>query len=107
MQKIPVDKAAKGMILAKPITRENGVVLMGEGTELNDLLIEKLKDLEIKKIAVKGRPLDIAGEEEKTLEQLHAELEERFSTVSSDKLCNQIKEIIKKDIKRRKEESEL
>ena len=107
MQKIPVDKAAKGMILAKPIVRENGVVLMGEGTELNDLLIEKLKDLDIKKIAVKGRPVDIGGGEEKTLEQLYAELEERFSMVSSDKLCNQIKEFIKKDIKRRKAESEL
>jgi len=106
MQKIPVDKAAKGMILAKPVVRENGVVLMGEGTELNDLLIEKLKDLDIKKIAVKGRPLDIGGGE-KTLEQLYAELEERFSMVSSDKLCNQIKEFIKKDIKRRKAESEL
>lgn len=106
MQKIPIEKAEKGMVLAKPVARENGVVLMGEGTELNALIIEKLKDLDIKKIAVKGRPLDIGGEE-KTLEQLYEELEERFSTVASDKLCSQVKEIIKKNIKCRKEESEL
>lgn len=106
MQKIPTGKAQKGMVLAKPITRENGVVLMGEGTELNELLIEKLQDLDIKTILVKGRPLDF-GEGEITLEQFETELEERFSTVASDKLCIQIKEIVKKDFIRRREEMDI
>ena len=106
MQKIPVSKAGKGMVLAKPVTRETGVVLMGEGTELNEALIEKLLDLEIKHIVVKGRPLD-SGSEGKTLEQLYAELDERFSTVGTDKMACQIKDIIKKDMARRKEEESL
>ena len=105
MQKIPIDKAAEGMVLAKPIERENGVILMGEGTELNEQLIERLRDIDIQKITVKGRPL--GGEDEKPIETLYAELEERFSLVSSDKLCLQIKDIIKKDIKRRREEADL
>ncbi len=105
MQKVPIERAAEGMVLAKPVERENGVVLMGEGTELDSILIEKLKDLDIKKITVKGRPLSTG--DEKTLEQLYLELDERFSTVSSDKLCNQVKKIIRKDIKSRKEESDL
>ncbi len=105
MQKIPLDKAEAGMILAKPIARENGVVLMGEGTELNEQLIERLQNLDIQKVTVKGRPL--GGDDEKPVETLYAELEERFSIVSSDKLCTQIKDIIKKDIKRRREEAEL
>ncbi len=106
MQKIPVAKAASGMVLAKPVARDNGVVLMGEGTELNEQLIEKLHDLEVQKIAVKGRPLDLGGED-KSLEQLLAELDERFSTNENDKFCLQIKELIKKSITRRKEEEEL
>jgi len=105
MQKIPLEKATEGMVLAKPIARENGVVLMGEGTELNELLIERLKGLDITKVTVKGRPL--GGEDEKSVEVLIAELEERFSPVSSDKLCVQIKDIIKKDINRRREEAKL
>ena len=105
MQKIPLEKAAEGMVLAKPIARENGVVLMGEGTELNEQLIERLKGLDITKITVKGRPL--GGDDEKPIEELIADLEERFTPVSSDKLCVQIKDIIKKDIKRRREEAEL
>lgn len=105
MQKISIDKAAEGMVLAKPIARENGVVLMGEGTELNEQLIERLKGLDIQKITVKGRPL--GGEDEKSVETLCAELEKRFAPVSEDKLCNQIKEMIKKDIQRRREEADL
>ncbi len=105
MQKIPLEKAAEGMVLAKPIARENGVVLMGEGTELNEQLIERLKGLDITKITVKGRPL--GGEDEKSVEELIANLEERFTPVSSDKLCVQIKDMIKKDITRRREEAEL
>jgi hypothetical protein len=105
MQKIALEKAAEGMVLAKPIVRENGLVLMGEGTELNEQLIERLKGLDITKVTVKGRPL--GGEDGKSVEVLIAELEERFAPVLSDKLCVQIKDIINKDIKRRREEAEL
>ena len=105
MQKIPLEKTTEGMVLAKPIARENGVVLMGEGTELNEQLIERLKGLDITKITVKGRPL--GGDDEKSVEVLIAELEERFTPVSSDRLCVQIMDIIKKDIKRRRKEAEL
>jgi hypothetical protein len=105
MQKIPLKKAAEGMILAKPIVRGNGVILMGKGVELNKQLIEKLNGLDITKVTVKGRPL--GGEDEKSVELLIAELEERFTPVSSDRLCVQIMDIIKKDIKRRRKEAEL
>ena len=71
MQKIPLEKAAEGMILAKPIVRGNGVVLIGEGTELNEQLIERLKGLYISKVTVKGRPL--GGEAEKSVEVLNGQ----------------------------------
>lgn len=103
MQKIPLDKATSGMVIAKPVMNESGVVLIGEGTALTDAALEKLKDLEIPHVIVKGRPLD-AGTPEKSLDQLYAELDERFTLVAADKLCMQIKDLIKKDMKRRKEE---
>ena len=106
MQKIPLTKAAPGMVLAKAVQRENGVVLMGEGTELTEQLLKKLAELDIKKIAVKGRPLGSGGDD-KTLAQLYAELDERFSTASSDRLSVQITELIKKDLKMRSDEEKL
>ena len=105
MQKIPVSKATEGMVLAKAVTRDSGLVLMGEGTALTDTLLQKLHDLEIKNIFVKGKPL--GSGDEKTLEQLYAELEERFSTVAENKLCSQIKAAVKKDITRRKQEEDI
>lgn len=104
MQKIPINKVIEGMMLAKPILREDGVVLMGEGTELTGVLIEKLKALEIKRIIVKGRPLDL-GTEEKTAEQFTAELDERLRIVADDKLCSQMREMIIRDYIQRREQS--
>ncbi len=105
MQRIPVSKAREGMVLAKPVARDNGVVLMGEGTELDERLIEKLVDLDIQKIAVKGKPLGTLGDD-KPLEQLLSELDERFSTNADDRMCMQIKDCIKQDCIRRKEDEE-
>lgn len=106
MQKIPLSMAREGMVLAKPVVRENGVVLMGEGTQLSAQLIERLAGLEIPKIVVKGRPID-TGAAEKTLSELLEDVEARFSTVSGDKFCAQIKEIVRNDVTRRKQEEEL
>ncbi len=106
MQKIPVEKATAGMVLAKPLTRKDGVTLMGEGTVLTEQLINRLTDMDIAKLFVKGRPLSIEGEGDKTLEQRYQEVENRFSLVKDDNLSSQIKEIIRADIKQRFAEAE-
>ena len=106
MQRISVDMATEDMVLAKAVQRENGAVLMGEGTELNSNLIERLKNLDIQTITVRGHPID-TGVEEKPIEQLLSELEDRFAHVSSDNLCVKIKELIIKDIKIRREENDI
>ena len=61
MQKIPLNLAQAGMVLAKPITRENGMVLVAEGTELSDNVINRLQRMEVTQIVVKGEPLDLDG----------------------------------------------
>jgi hypothetical protein len=104
MQRIPLEKAKPGMVVAKPVANDTGVVLIGAGTELTEAAIEKLKGLEIPCVIIKGRPLD-TGTPEKPLEQLFAELDERFTLVAGDKLCMQIRDMIKKDLKLRREET--
>ena len=103
MQKVPVALAREGMTLAKPVTRGSGVVLMGAGTPLTAPLLEKLRDLEIPAVVVKGRPL---GGDDTPVEQLLADLEERFSTNVADPLCDQIKALLRDDIMRRAQEAQ-
>jgi len=103
MQRISLDAAQPGMTVAKPVMNEAGVVLVGAGTQLTEATIEKLKSLDIASLIVKGRPIE-TGVPEKPLEQVYAELDERLSLVAGDALCNQIKELIKKDLRVRREE---
>ncbi len=57
MQRIPMKFASAGMVLAKPIARDDGMVLAGEGTELTGSIIDRLKNAEIPSVVVKGRPV--------------------------------------------------
>ncbi len=61
MQKIPLEKARVGMVLAKPVLRENGMVLVAEGTKLTDTHLESLKKQGVNFIVVKGAPVKMAG----------------------------------------------
>lgn len=59
MQKIPIDLAAPGMKLAKPVLKEGGMTIMAEGMELNDSLISRLQAMKIDRITVQGHPVDM------------------------------------------------
>lgn len=61
MQKIPIDLAAPGMKLAKPVTKEGGMTIMAEGMELTDSLIARLEKMDIDRITVQGNPVDMGG----------------------------------------------
>jgi len=80
MQKINLDQAQAGMVLARAITNEKGITLCGEGTTLTDSLIERLKKMEIRRIAVEGHPVD-DGSEELSPETVREEIMERFRLV--------------------------
>lgn len=49
------------MILAKPLLRDNGLVLVGEGTEISESLLNRLPGLNIETVVVKGTPLNLDG----------------------------------------------
>lgn len=61
MQKIPLELAKAGMVLAKPVLRSNGLVLIGENAELSDAIIARLKQMDIDTVVVQGNPLDLEG----------------------------------------------
>lgn len=57
MQCIPLKFASPGMIIAKAVQKDNGMVLVGEGCALTDSVIERLDQAGISSIAVKGNPV--------------------------------------------------
>ncbi len=61
MQRIPLSLAKPGMILDKPLLRDNGLVLVAEGTELSESLLMRLADMDIEALVVKGNPVDMNG----------------------------------------------
>ena len=61
MQKIPLKRAIHGMILGEPVKREDGLVLVGAGTELTESIINRLVASGISSITVKGNPLERSG----------------------------------------------
>ncbi|MBI9080181.1 MAG: hypothetical protein JEY79_10645 [Pseudodesulfovibrio sp.] len=61
MQKIPIDLAAPGMKLAKPVIKEGGMTIMAEGMELTESLIVRLENMKIDRITVQGHPVDMGG----------------------------------------------
>ena len=101
MQKIPLNLAKPGMRLAKAVLNEKGLVLCGEGVELNDALISRLSNLNINNITVEGHPVD-TGAEEKPLDEQLQDLEKRFEKVKSDPLMKMIKSIFEKQIRLKK-----
>jgi hypothetical protein len=89
MQKINLEQAQAGMVLARAITNEKGITLCGEGTALTDSLIERLKKMAIQKVAVEGHPVD-DGSEELSPETMREVIIERFRLVRKNYLNNAI-----------------
>ncbi len=61
MQKIPLDKARPGMVLAKPVLKDNQRVLVAENTKLQENHILSLKKQGVDFIVVKGSPVKMEG----------------------------------------------
>jgi hypothetical protein len=89
MQKVPIELAKPGMVLARPITNDAGMALCAEDTELSETIIERLIRMNVSHVTLKGHPLDLGGET-KTKEQKVEELKARFSRVQGDPLMQKI-----------------
>jgi hypothetical protein len=104
MQKIPLELAAAGMKLAKPVENERGMTLCGPGTELTGEIIARLSGMGVKRITVEGHPVD-TGEKVKSLSEQIEELDGRFRLVEGDVLMRKIRNTIVKRLKEGAEEA--
>ncbi len=84
MQKIPLNLAKAGMALAKPVLRDNGLVLVAENTQLSESLLERLARMEIETITVQGHPVDLGDGGESIHAQRLARLEHLFRRHGQD-----------------------
>ena len=100
MQRIKLSQAEPGMILSRPVETSNGQILCAKGTELNEALIVRLERLEISSITVEGNPVD-DGSPRKTLEEEMAEIDQRFSNVTNNKLMMVLKNVVTNHITKR------
>ena len=85
MQKIPVKLAEPGMKLAKPVTRENGMVVLAGGLELTVSLISKLESMNVELIVVKGTPLNLGGGGDSSWAKKSERLAHLFRRYAKDK----------------------
>jgi hypothetical protein len=93
MPKIATDKLEPGMKLAKPVINQNGMVILGEGTELTEKLIQHLQNMNVDGIFVEGPSV-----QEVPLDEALASLEKRFETVHDKPYMELIKKVVRKQI---------
>ncbi|WP_272700757.1 hypothetical protein [Desulfovibrio sp. Fe33] len=93
MQKIPINLAAPGMKLAKPVTKEGGMTIMAEGMELTESLISRLEAMNIERITVQGHPVDMGGAGAGTRwGERRDRLDHLFRRYSGDRWMTRVKE---------------
>ena len=96
MQKIPLELAQPDMVLAKPVTRENGMVLIAKGTALTAVLISKLGYLDVSEIVVEGNPVDMGdGSGSEVIAKRLERLDHAFRNFGTDQYMQQVKELVR------------
>ena len=93
MPKISVTNLEPGMKLAKPVLAKNGMVMLGEGTELSEAWIERLQDMDISSIFIDGPPVQTVPKAEAL-----AGLDTRFAKVEEKLYMSNIKKLVKEHI---------
>ena len=93
MAKLAAERLEPGMVLARPVMNKSGMIMLGEGTELTDNLIEKIRDMGIESVHVQGM-----SQPDVPLEALLAALDARFARVEKDHLMAMIKRLMKEHI---------
>jgi hypothetical protein len=95
MLRIAGDKLTPGMVLAKPLLGKNGMVFLGEGTELTDRWIERIQDMQLDGIFVEGTAEPLVP-----LAEVLMALDERFATVLDKPHMGLLHKIVRKHIER-------
>jgi hypothetical protein len=93
MPRVVPDSLQAGMILSKPVVNANGVTLVMEGTELTDSMVEKIREMDVDYVYVKGAPLSGVS-----LEQMISDLDGRFEAVNGAPFMGLIKKALREHL---------
>ncbi|EHJ49285.1 hypothetical protein DFW101_3286 [Solidesulfovibrio carbinoliphilus subsp. oakridgensis] len=95
MQKIPLNLARPGMVLAKPVARSDGIAVAAAGSELSENLLARFEAMGVSHLVVEGEPVALDGPAgsssfDKRLERL----EYLFRRFPDDKWMGQIRRLL-------------
>lgn len=62
MQKIPLSLAKPGMLLAEPVCKTSGLTIVGQGCELTEPLLAKLRDMGVDSLVIEKTELMAPGD---------------------------------------------
>ena len=96
MKRVPLQEAAPGMVLVKPVTNAAGHVVVAAGMTLNEPLITHLERLGKAAVYVKGEP---DGAASKSFDEVERELAGRFRKVDGEPQLARIHEAIRQFLK--------
>lgn len=86
--------AQPGMVLDKAVSSVDGMILAGEGYELTQAGIDRLKNSGVGSITVKGRPFPNLPDEDINLETMRARLDFLFRKYRQDPLMWTFKNMV-------------
>lgn len=101
MQTLPISLAEAEMVLARDVMRVDkldGPPLCGKGVVLTAPLIMRLRNMGVQTVTVEGHPVHFEGE--KSLDELLADIEFRFSRVGGNPRMEYLKELFRQQIVR-------
>ncbi|MBI3592575.1 MAG: hypothetical protein HY099_03730 [Nitrospirae bacterium] len=81
------------MKLSKPVVNESGMIMLGEGTELTDALIERLNNMNVTSVYVEG-----AAKAEKPKNEVLSGLDARFKKTENEPYMAVLKRLFKEHI---------
>jgi hypothetical protein len=103
MRLIAIDLLTEGMMVAKPVLRDGGQILLAPGVLLTGRMIERLKSQSVGQVWVEAEGPDEGRLSAEAAKEMERTLERRFAHVSHDPLMQQIQEIVRKRIRARAE----
>ena len=89
MPKLNLSDLKPGMRLLKPVTNPSGLVLLTEGLELTEDLIDRLRKMEIESVFVRG-----SNKPARPKEVLLSELDYRFKKTETEPQMGELKRIL-------------
>lgn len=92
-KKIPLSDIEPGMMIVKPLTMKNGMVILGEGVTLTPAWVERLQEMDID-----GVYIDAPDEQKLSKEEALLELDNRFQPVADKPYMIRLKAVLREHI---------